>query len=231
MKLPAWIENNPLYSKLKAEYGFRALFFSFISFLLGVLFGIYYGVLGIVGRSIWYGALAAYYIFLTLLRGWVLLKNGKMREKTEKERAIAQVNAHLWSGVFLLVVNMALSVAIAQMIFDNQHFSYPSWTIYGAATYAFYNITTSIIDFCKSKKQGNLTVETIRHINLIASSVSILTLQTALLNTFSTGEVDISLFNTMTGIAVSLITLTLGVLMIIKGSKTKKELKKNDGEI
>ena len=79
----------------------------------------------------------------------------------------------------------------------------------------------AIYNLFKARKQDDLTVQAIRNINLMDAAVSILALQTALLNTFSGEGVNISLFNTLTGSVVSLFTLGLGVFMIIKANKER----------
>lgn len=100
------------------------------------------------------------------------------------------------------------------------------WTVFAYAAYAFYKITMSIISFVKAHKQTDLTVRAIRNINLVDALVSILALQTALLTTFSTGEVNISTANTLTGIAVSFLSIAIGIYMIVSARKKMEELQK-----
>ena len=112
------------------------------------------------------------------------------------------------------------------MIFSDAHFTYIGWTIFAYAAYAFYKITMSIISFIRAHKQTDLTVRAIRNINLVDSLVSILALQTALLTMFSEGEINISLFNTLTGMVVSFASIGIGIYMIISANKKMKEIQK-----
>ena len=184
--------------------------------------------MGIANRSIWYGALAAFYIALAFLRGGVLLyhknKRGKSASVQDDEYTKAKVYRN--SGIVTLVLNVALSAAIAQMIFTDAHFSYMGWTVFAYAAYAFYKITMSIISFVKAHKQTDLTVRAIRNINLVDALVSILALQTALLTMFSAGEIDISLMNTLSGSVVSILSVAIGVYMIVSANKKMKEIRK-----
>ena len=78
-----------------------------------------------------------------------------------------------------------------------------------------------------------MTVRAIRNVNLTDAAVSILALQTALLHTFSDESIDISLFNTLTGLAVGVATYAIGIIMIVKGCKTLKKIreeKENNGK-
>ena len=126
----------------------------------------------------------------------------------------------------MLVLNVALSAAIAQMIFSSAHFTYIGWTVFAYAAYAFYKITMSIISFIKAHKQTDLTVRAVRNINLVDALVSILALQTALLTMFGDGTVNISLMNTFTGIIVSFSSVVIGIYMIISANKKIKKIQK-----
>ncbi len=228
-KIKAWIwatfEKYELTRAILHNYGHRTIIFAIGAFFTSVVYGIFNGYLGIVGQSIWYGALAAYYVFLAFIRGGVLAYHGRKHAGKLENEDLEKAKTYRNSGVLLLILNTALSAAIAQMIFDNRFFAYAEWTIYATAAYAFFKITMSIINLFKARKQADLTIEAIRNINLMDATVSILALQTALLHTFQDETVDASLFNTLTGIAVSVFTLALGVYMIVKATKKIKEIR------
>lgn len=222
----SYMESKEFTYRLLRNFGFRTLVFAVGSFTMSLLFSGFNAFMGISNRSIWYGALAAYYIALALLRGGVLIFHKSKLTKQEKNEEIYKVKVYKNSGIITLILNVALSVAIAEMIFSNAHFEYLGWTIFAYAAYAFYKITMSIISFVKAHKQEDLTVRAIRNINLVDSLVSILALQTALLTTFSQGNTNISLFNTFTGIVVSVLSIGIGIYMIVSANKKIKKIQK-----
>ena len=226
--ITAWMENHEFTYLLLRNFGFRTVIFAIGSFAMSLLFSGFNAYMGIVNRSIWYGALAAFYIALAFIRGGVLTyhskKIGKQKDTQNDEYVKAKVYRN--SGIITLILNIALSAAIAQMIFSGAHFTYIGWTIFAYAAYAFYKITMSIISFIRAHKQTDLTVRAIRNINLVDALVSILALQTALLTMFSEEGVNISLMNTLTGIAVSVISISIGIYMIVSANKKMKELQK-----
>lgn len=209
------------------NFGFRTVIFATGSFVMSLLFSAFNAYMGIANRSVWYGALAAFYISLAFLRGGVLTyhKNKTKLDKLQNDE-LRKAKVYLKSGIITLILNVALSVAIAQMIFSGQHFSYMGWTVFAYGAYAFYKITSSIISFVRAHKQTDLTVRAIRNINLVDALVSILALQTALLTMFSEDGVDISLANTLTGCAVSLISIAIGIYMIVSATKKIKRIRK-----
>lgn len=228
--ITAWMENHEFTYLLLRNFGFRTVIFAIGSFAMSLLFSAFNAYMGIVNRSIWYGALAAFYIALAFIRGGVLTYHGKKIGKQQNMQNDEYVKAKVYrnSGIITLILNIALSAAIAQMIFSDAHFTYIGWTIFAYAAYAFYKITMSIISFIRAHKQTDLTVRAIRNINLVDSLVSILALQTALLTMFSEEGVNISLFNTLTGIVVSVCSIAIGIYMIVSANKKMKELQKEN---
>ena len=213
---------------LLKNFGFRTLIFAIASFVVSLLFSGFNAYMGIKNRSIWYGALAAFYIALAFLRGGVLAYHKRRIGKKMQNDEYIKAKVYRNSGIITLILNIALSSAVAQMIFSGAHFSYIGWTIFAYAAYAFYKITMSILSFIRAHKQTDLTVRAIRNINLVDALVSILALQTALLTMFSEGEINVSVFNTFTGSVVSLLSIGIGIYMIASANKKMKELQKEN---
>ncbi len=224
----AWMGKHEFTYLLLRNFGFRTLIFAIGSFLMSLLFSGFNAYMGIKNRSIWYGALAGFYISLAFLRGGVLIYHKNRIGKKIQNDEYLKAKIYRNSGVITLILNIALSVAIAQMIFSDAHFNYMGWTIFAYAAYAFYKITMSIIALIKAHKQTDLTVRAIRNINLVDALVSILALQTALLTMFSQGEINISIFNTFTGIVVSLLSVAIGIYMILSANVKIKEIQKEN---
>lgn len=219
------------FSRLLANnYGFRTIIFSIFSFAMSVFFGGFNVYMCVTNSSVWYGALAGYYVSLAFLRGGVLVyhkgKKSKGDEANGVKEDLKKASIYRNSGIVLLILNLALTSAIAQMIFFDAHFSYVGWTIYAYAAYAFYKITMSVINLVRAHKQADLTVRAVRNINLADAIVSLLALQTALLTAFSDENINVSLMNGITGCAVSLFTLGLGIFMIAYASKQIEILQK-----
>ena len=226
----SFLESREFTRLILRNFGFRTVIFAIGSFLMSLLFSGFNAYMGIKNRSIWYGALAGFYIALAFLRGGVLAYHkSRIGKKTQNDEYV-KAKVYRNSGIVTLILNIALSSAIAQMIFSDAHFTYMGLTIFAYAAYAFYKITMSIIALIKAQKQTDLTVRAIRNINLVDALVSILALQTALLSMFSEGEVNISIFNTFTGVVVSLLSVGIGIYMIASANKKIKEIQKGNNK-
>lgn len=217
--------SNRLSRTVMENWGFRTILTSIFAFAMSIFNSVLNAYLGISERSIWFGALAAYYIFLALMRSGLLIYH--RTKKDYETEGLTRAKRYMLCGILLLILNAALSSAIAQMIFDDRGFSYKDWLIFAFAAYAFYKIIMAVRNAIKARRQDDLTIQAIREINLVDAAVSILALQTALLHTFGDGSIDISLFNTLTGSAVSIFSVGLSIMMIVRGHKTIKELKNN----
>ena len=114
----AFLKKSRFIKKVLENYGYRTLLIAIFSLVLTCLYGIFNGVIFILHLSIWSGALALYYIILSAMRGGVLYYHKKRKSTgiTDKERELTIFKN---SGILLIVLTVALSSAIVQMvIFD-----------------------------------------------------------------------------------------------------------------
>ena len=83
------------------------------------------------------------------------------------------------------------------------------------ATYTFIKITMAIIGMITVKRSASAVLKTLRNISLADACVSVYTMQRSMLVSFPGMEAaDIQLFNILTGTAVWLIVLFLGINLI-----------------
>lgn len=219
------LEKNVFTDRLLHNYGFRTIIFAVGSFAMNIAFAVFNGYTGIKNRSVWFGALAGYYISLAFLRGGVLNYHKKQivkKEETLEADECAKTKIYRNSGIVLLILNIALMSAVAQMIFSDAHFTYIGLTVFAYAAYSFYKIVMAIVNLFRANKHPDLTIRAVRKINLADAAVSVLALQTALLAAFSDQNINVSLMNGITGIAVCTFTAGLGIYMIIAANRKMK---------
>ena len=225
-QIKGWIidllNKNNITAKILKNYGFRTVLFSAFSMVISVLYSLYNGVLALWFHSMWYGALAVYYITLVFLRSGIVLYHGKRRGKARN--TYVEVRKYRNCGWLLVSTISALSAAILQMVKNGAGFVHAGLTIYVFAAYTCYKVTMSIINIFKANRWDDFTVKAVRCVNLADATVSILALQTALLLQFSDGS-GMAFANAVTGMAVCGCVLALGVLMIARGNRYLKRLK------
>ena len=224
-----WSENKPFFNRLFREYGFRAILFSIGSFAINIAFAIYNGSIAVVIGSIWFGALAAYYVLLIILRGAILIYHARRKKaiKNGQEEGMTHykdTRVYGICGIFLTLLPIAISFAILQMVRANDSFVHSGVTIYIYAIYAFYKIIISIYNFIKTRSTKEMTIRASKNINLADAMMSILALQTAMFREFDTAKdvINIISMNAITGAVVCGLTAIIGIFMIINAIRIIK---------
>ncbi len=222
------VRKNKLANMLLDDFKFKTIFFSFITFLVNLAFIIFNTVMAIISKVGWYGALAGYYLILSLFRGLVFYieRKAKLKAKeNDKELLYLQYRNYRLSGVFIILLELSMTAVVVMMILLQKPSNYTNILAISYAAYTCYKVTFVIINTIKTKKHNNPHLQTLRNISLVDAGVSLLSLQITLVTTFSEGK-NMLLLNMIVGVAICLLTVVLGVYMIIKASLELKKLKK-----
>ncbi|MDE7453336.1 MAG: hypothetical protein K2N22_02895 [Clostridia bacterium] len=226
-----WSEKHPRINKAFNEYGFTTLVITACSIIVTLAFAVYNGSIAIVIRSVWFGALAAYYIVLIILRGSILTyygirKRAALKGQSETQTLIRDGKLYRTCGILLFLLPVCLSFAILQMVRAGDSFEHKGITIFVYAIYAFFKIITAVYSLIKERRNRSMTVTAIKNIKLADAMVSILALQTAMFREFGgIGDISTVMMNAITGLIVCVLTFALGVSMIIQASLRIKKLK------
>ena len=228
-KILLFIDRNDVVKKFFKNYEFRTLLFSICSCLFNVTYTLFLCIMGFMSKSTWYGVLAVYYILLTATRGGLLLddyrnehnyKNDYWRLQEEK------VGSYRYCGIMLVILTLALSVSIVQMIVEGTGFRVPSGLFLAFTAFAVFRIGMAIYNFIKATKHDDLIIRATRSINLTTALVSILTFQTAFFAAYPP-DFNPLYANVLTGTMICLGVVGLGVYMVFSSNRAKKLILKN----
>lgn len=224
-KIKPTVLTNPLAKRIMTEYRLRTILFAVPGMLSNILFAVFNGVVGILSHSAWFGTLAAYYMLLGIMRVEAVRKERQiLRIENIKERRKEEISVYRKNSILFLFMAVVLGGAVILLEHSIGGKNYPGVTIYAAAAYAFYKIIMSTIHMIKVGKQTSPLLMIIRRIGHIDACVSILTLQAAMLTSFGEGKEDfIKLMNGLTGAAVCLGVLFMGIQGICISQKMKKK--------
>lgn len=226
-----YIHEHPLMRKLRGT-ALGGRFFSDVRFRTeislyqGLLINLLYIAMkifsGIYYRSVWFIALAIYYILLAVMR-FMLLRRGK--RKTDRTPMEEEIHRYRLCGIILLVMNQALAGIVIFMVRQNRGFDYPGLLIYAMAVYSFYSMITAVINLVKFRKHGSPVLSAAKAINLVAAMVSILSLETAMLAQFGgDDETFRAVMTGATGGGVCTIVIGMAVYIIWNSAKQMKKL-------
>lgn len=126
------------------------------------------------------------------------------------------------SGCLLVALSFVLTGVIYISLAENIATKHGTVVMITIATYTFYKIIMAIIRAVKQRKNPSPLLAVIRSIGYADVTASVLTLQRSMLASFGElTDTKAHTMNVLTGAAVCLFVLTLGLAMIIKGIKKK----------
>lgn len=186
----------------------RILKYAFISLGINLTFGIYNLILGLVSYTWWFITLGIYYIILGVMRFAVL--NSSPANKNSNTGFVKR-----FTGVmFLIMAHILIGVTVLSSVTERGT-NYGEIVMITIALYTFTKITLAIINLVKSKHAPSEKIKILRNISFADAVVSMLSLQRSMLVSFEgMSGGDIKLFNILSGTAVSLTILLLGINLL-----------------
>lgn len=167
-------------------------------------------VLGFVNQSWWFITVGAYYTVLATTRFSVIKISNKTNENADNE-----VFAKRITGILLVLLSFCLIGVNVLSAIKERGTVFHEIIMITIAVYTFTKITMAIIGIVKSKKVSSPVDKTLRNISLADAFVSVYTLQRSMLVSFEGMQpTEIKLFNILTGTAVWIIVLLLGINLI-----------------
>ena len=192
-----------------------------------VLYGIFQLWLGFFHHTFWFYSLGAYYICLAVMRFFLVRHTRKFAPGERMREELLRYRACGW--IFLLM-NLALALIIFFMVYWGRTFRHHMITAIAMSAYTFTALTTAIINVIKYRKYNSPVFSASKAISLAAALVSMLTLESTMLTTFSDGSMTATAQKWMlgaTGAAISLLIVATAIYMITSGTRKLKQMKGN----
>ena len=215
LKVDKVIESNKFTLNLKDDTHYRAIVFSIPGTVFIGAYAVMNACVAVARFSLWCLSLSLYYALLCAMRVLIILH--AKQEMHQAQNEIKKFEIARTCGVMLSASTIALGLSVTLIVTEGDSSFYPSFLIYAAATYTFYNVGSSIINIIKARKKENAYVITLRWIGHADALVSLLQLQTALFFEFGKAdEILVPVANAATGLVVCVSVLALGVQMVVK---------------
>lgn len=196
---------------------------------LNVLWNGAYGLLqlglGIFHHSAWFYSLAAYYACLALMRFFLVQYTLHHEPGRDQRQELTYYRACGW--IFLLL-NLALSAMMFDMIRQNRTPRHHEITTIAMATYTFLTLTMAIVNLFRYRKLGSPVLSASRAVSLAAACVSMLSLENTMLTTFGSQTMAPASHRLMLGITggfISLFIIVMAIYMITQSHQKQQEFK------
>lgn len=206
-----------LFNRLKNDVHYRIKFFSHLTLIFNICYFIFLLITSLIISSNWFFVMAVYYGLLSIVRAFVF------KEVIKPKDQIAKIKTLRFCGYFFLLINFVVSVLMFILIFIGKHVVYHKIIVITLATHAFSTLTIAIIGSVKFIKQKDFVYSSIKLINLVSASVSMVTLTNTMLSTFG-DDVELlrSIILPLLCIAVSFFIIATSIIMIKKANLALK---------
>lgn len=189
------------------------------------LYGIFQLWLGFYHHTFWFYSIGAYYVCLAVMRFFLVNHTRKYAPGENMQTELVKYRACGWT---FLVMNLALTLIVFFMLYWNRTFQHHMITAIAMAAYSFTAFTMAIINVVRYRKYNSPVFSASKAISFAAACVSMLTLTSTMLTTFSDGTMDATAQKMMlgsVGFAVSGVVLIMAIFMIVQGTKKLKQFK------
>lgn len=149
-----------------------------------------------------------------------------LRSNIAKEKLINNIDLkgeyeeYRKTGIILLFINVVLVIIILIIVNQKIMNVYPAWIAITVAVYTFYLLFISIYNLIKYRKYKSPLMSSSKVINVVASLVSLISLEIILIPTFGGNETDFFEIMVMaTGGGIALIIIIISLYMIVKSTE------------
>lgn len=223
------INNHKIGRLFLNDIAFKGMISIYQGLVINTLYALFRGITACIFSSVWFGAISAYYLFLAVIRLFLVLyvRRLKYYKDSSKEQMLFEYKGYRICGFLMLLLNAAMAGMAVLMIRDNLHYEYPGYVIYLSAMYTFYSAITATINIFKFKKLKSPILSASKAITFTGAAMSVMALQTAMISRFGEGDTQFQqTANTITGTIVCAGSVIIAAYMILRSTYSIKKIKK-----
>ena len=209
------------YKKLKADD--KVMLFLILTTFGNILLAIMKFVLSVTLPSLWFFVNALFMIILSIARFFSIRDYGKIRNLNENDAREIGYQNYLNNGILLIILGIMYFFVNVYIYYKGTNTDMHEYLTYLTALIAFWSIGSAIYGMIKYKRDHSPILKAVKLTNFANALTSIMLTQIVLLDTYANVETyNSNIMNGVTGMAVSLIIIILGLYMIIGINKVIK---------
>lgn len=214
---------NRYYQRYATDVQLRMNISLFGAFLYNGAYAAFQLALGLYHHSAWFYAMAGYYFLLAAMR---LMLGQHMRAHLPGKEKQTEWQKYRLCGVGLALMNLTLSVVVLYFVRHLRVIHHHPITVIAMATYTFGALTLAIVNVIRYRRYLSPACSAAKGLSLAAASVSMLSLENAMLTAFSAA--DKTLFRQImlgaSGAAAAMVILGIALYMIVHATKSLRHL-------
>jgi len=170
------VYDHPLGNRYMTDAAFKVRISLFVSLGINLVYSVFHLGSGFYYRSLWIGAIAVYYILLSMIR-FVLLYH---MERKKDAGVIEEYHSYRITAALMMCSNLTLSGIVLNMILGKKAPAVSDVFVITSATYTFYILTVSIMDLIKYRKYESPVLSAAKAIRFAQALVSLLSLEASI---------------------------------------------------
>lgn len=220
-----WVQRfrreNKYYLLYKNDVQLRINISLYGAFGFNAVYAVFQLCLGLWHHSAWFYAMAGYYLLLAVMR-LTLVRH--TRHHAAGEDTPLEWRKYRFCGALLMVMNLALAIFTLYFVFRIRVFPHHEITTIAMAAYSFTALTVAIVNAVRYRKYGSPAYSAAKAISLVSATVSMLTLENAMLTTFGqeSSEVFRQIILGASGVAVILAVQGIALYMLVNAHRKLK---------
>lgn len=136
---------------------------------------------------------------------------------------LRQWKSYRLCGILILLMHLTMTGVVFQMIRDH-HGASPGYMIFVTALFAFYKLIDSFVRVAKDRKHTAPVNSSVRMLKLSQAFFVIFSLQVAMFHEFGDSVESQGLMNALTGGAVCVLVVSIGIYMIRRANREMKKI-------
>lgn len=218
------ISRHPIGQSFIKDRTFRHTASIYQGLAINTLYAVFRGIGALLYRSVWFAAIAAYYLFLGMVRLSLVYHVRRLKQyESPAAREEFEWKGYRLCGFLMLLLHTGMAGMAVLMIRDNQHVEYPGYVIYLSAAYTFYTAITSTVNVFKFRKMKSPILSASKAIAFTGAMMSVMALQTAMIARFGAEDAAFrQMANTITGSVVCITSVVMAIWMMVRSSRVLK---------
>lgn len=215
---------NRYYLRYREDVQLRINISLCAAFGFNAVYAVFQLCLGLWHHSAWFYAMAGYHLLLALMR---LTLVRYTRSHALGEQTAVEWRKYRFCGALLLVMNLTLAVFILYFVFRIRVFLHHEITTIAMAAYTFTALTLAIVNAVRYRRYGSPACSAAKAISLASATVSMLTLENAMLTAFGeeNGEMFRQLILGASGVVVILVVQGIALHMLVNARRQLRALR------
>lgn len=218
-------KNNKFVNRFTTDPFLRVKISLPTSIIFDIIYAVIQCIIGMITLSFWFYVLACYYVMLAIMR---LVLFREFRPSTSETKNSLEVR--LFVGISLFIMNIALAAIVYYIVNFERGFTTGWLFSLAIVSYTIGALITAIVGLTKYRRLKSPALTASKVINFTAAAISILILETVLIDTFGSEKSCEfrRIITSITGTGVCTFVLILSLYLIFSPGIIKKKRKHNN---